>query len=439
MSTADSASSLSSIVWATPTSNTLPVMEPPNVERSNMRSSIDLRSLEMRPLRRSFDDASQPRSTALQVPSYTFSAHTSPVGPIQFYPPPQRLEESNYTYSPEDQGAGHSLMGLRTGNFDHVDHRESLETLNQMFPSTRPRLELDTTFRRHSVHPEALQPAMPNARPTVRTDFQRRSVEFLGHQPAIRTQPTMFQAPLLPMVPAMLEASADTLPQCIKVSRASSGGKTVKARGPHGRTSQGRATPFAQGCFYADPNDEKWCGSHLTDPVHNPRKCVSQFFGRNKNETRSIPEHAWVWSCRKHYQRESYENKPHLWRMQFPLLIAQLEKFERIYGGDIRWHIKLRAVLFRSMAREDTRVAAKARGLPVKRRSSSRKQGDYTEESLRDQGVFIHANPGLLGENRTTDDVRTFFYTALASLERGILVDLPAIEALMNLEGRRMI
>lgn len=40
----------------------------------------------------------------------------------------------------------------------------------------------------------------------------------------------------------------------------------------------------------------------------NWRKTMSHIFGRNKNCTRSIPEHVWMWMCRKHYQRSRYRN-----------------------------------------------------------------------------------------------------------------------------------
>ncbi|KAF2726252.1 hypothetical protein K431DRAFT_324438 [Polychaeton citri CBS 116435] len=39
------------------------------------------------------------------------------------------------------------------------------------------------------------------------------------------------------------------------------------------------------------------------------RKCVSQYFGRNKKETNSIPGDVWNFHCRKHYQRESYSRQ----------------------------------------------------------------------------------------------------------------------------------
>ena len=70
------------------------------------------------------------------------------------------------------------------------------------------------------------------------------------------------------------------------------------------------------------------------------RKVISQFFGRNKRETRAIPEHFWVKWCRKHYQRQRYRRD--VWvKLQLGLIndmIDQLEDYGKVRG----WTVTIR-------------------------------------------------------------------------------------------------
>lgn len=59
------------------------------------------------------------------------------------------------------------------------------------------------------------------------------------------------------------------------------------------------------------------------------RKAVSHMFGRNKMCTRRIPNHIWVWYCRKHYQRARYRNAIEWARtLQYDLISRQINRLE---------------------------------------------------------------------------------------------------------------
>ncbi|KAK4168093.1 hypothetical protein QBC43DRAFT_128083 [Cladorrhinum sp. PSN259] len=65
------------------------------------------------------------------------------------------------------------------------------------------------------------------------------------------------------------------------------------------------------------------------DPTKaNWRKGMSHVFGRNKNETRAIPNNVWVHFCRKHYQRARYRNDEGYLRRIIYMIIAQILRVE---------------------------------------------------------------------------------------------------------------
>jgi hypothetical protein len=80
-------------------------------------------------------------------------------------------------------------------------------------------------------------------------------------------------------------------------------------------------------CMYIEDCDT---GSQL-------RKAVSHIFGRNKMCTRRIPQHVWVWYCRKHYQRARYRNaKEWAKTLQYDLVKSQINRLEQWSEGSRR-------------------------------------------------------------------------------------------------------
>ena len=63
---------------------------------------------------------------------------------------------------------------------------------------------------------------------------------------------------------------------------------------------------------------------------HTYRKIVSHIFGRNKACTQALPEAAWIFWCRKHYQRLCFRsNREGNWHLRQLLLVRQqLQQFE---------------------------------------------------------------------------------------------------------------
>ena len=79
-------------------------------------------------------------------------------------------------------------------------------------------------------------------------------------------------------------------------------------------TSPSNTTQHAADTPSSSMNERKWkCSNPFCDTVQTykdrqgvGRKVTSNFFGRNKRETKLIHPEVWHWSCRMHYQRSSY-------------------------------------------------------------------------------------------------------------------------------------
>ncbi|RPA81071.1 hypothetical protein BJ508DRAFT_116372 [Ascobolus immersus RN42] len=71
------------------------------------------------------------------------------------------------------------------------------------------------------------------------------------------------------------------------------------------------------------------------------RKVVSHVFGRNKAETRAIPQNVWVYYCRKHYQRSRYRNPNGFAVLQCELVRRQIDRLIT-WGGVENWSVKVR-------------------------------------------------------------------------------------------------
>ena len=89
------------------------------------------------------------------------------------------------------------------------------------------------------------------------------------------------------------------------------------------------------------------------------RRVISHFFGRNKKETRAIPDDCWVTYCRQHYQRCRYrQSAPDFAALQMDLVRKTVAKLES--WGQVRdWDIQLRKRATEQIKQED---AAAERG-----------------------------------------------------------------------------
>ena len=77
-------------------------------------------------------------------------------------------------------------------------------------------------------------------------------------------------------------------------------------------------------------------------------------FGRNKACTRQLPDHLWIYWCRKHYQRKKYvAEKKGRWHLkQLQLVHDQLQVFED-WGEIHAWNIVLRKAEHQAIKREN--------------------------------------------------------------------------------------
>ncbi|KAL1996481.1 hypothetical protein VTN49DRAFT_8081 [Thermomyces lanuginosus] len=82
------------------------------------------------------------------------------------------------------------------------------------------------------------------------------------------------------------------------------------------------------------------CSLNAGDANAPLRKCVSHIFGRNKSCTRIIPDHLWVWYCRKHYQRVKYRQGD--WVMKQCELIMETLRRLREWNGVESYRIRRR-------------------------------------------------------------------------------------------------
>ena len=88
------------------------------------------------------------------------------------------------------------------------------------------------------------------------------------------------------------------------------------------------------------------------------RRVISHFFGRNKKETRAMPDECWVTYCRQHYQRCRYRMPAAAFAaLQMDLVWQTVEKLEA-WGGICSWEIAMRKRALDDIAKEDAARAA---------------------------------------------------------------------------------
>ncbi|KAI9727789.1 MAG: hypothetical protein M1834_007936 [Cirrosporium novae-zelandiae] len=97
------------------------------------------------------------------------------------------------------------------------------------------------------------------------------------------------------------------------------------------------------------------------------RKVVSHIFGRNKKQTKTIPEQAFIYYCRPHYQRTRYRNKETWGLVQHDLILQQLKRF-RVIDSIIDFDVIFRAREKQKQIEEDSKLADQTREQDRKRK-----------------------------------------------------------------------
>ncbi|KAL1968175.1 hypothetical protein VTN77DRAFT_2010 [Rasamsonia byssochlamydoides] len=144
---------------------------------------------------------------------------------------------------------------------------------------------------------------------------------------------------------------------------------------------------------------------------HNPRKCISHFFGRNKTCTRGFPDHVWVWYCRKHYQRARYRAES--WPFeQCDIFQQTLDRMEA-WGGVSSFKLTLRKREHIRTPSADTDVSVSSAHVNRTRRSTSIQSQRSSSGGLRNsrKGRNMSAPVPLwlrseVGDNKSFDEIR---------------------------------
>lgn len=161
-----------------------------------------------------------------------------------------------------------------------------------------------------------------------------------------------------------------------------------------------------------EPPNGKWSCYNTADNTctnENPRKCLSHFFGRNKSETKRVPPEAWIWVCRKHYQRGRYTaNKEGVyWKVQIGMLRDQIDRMARVMG-DITWRIQWTSDLDKKL--REYRDSA--------RDGRTHRSGEYDPEVVGADRLSY-----LTGEEKDTAAVRNFVDEMQALGEQDMIKD----------------
>ncbi|KAL1393119.1 hypothetical protein HDK64DRAFT_304266 [Phyllosticta capitalensis] len=157
------------------------------------------------------------------------------------------------------------------------------------------------------------------------------------------------------------------------------------------------------------------------------RKMVSDYFGRNKKATALI-EGRWIMSCRKHYQRHSYQES---WPYnKADIIRQQLERIEDIEPG-MHWQIKLKNS-------EEKRLTQY-----LKSCSNSGAAPDWTspattsipDDKKQSSLAVLHGLSGFCGSNRSKQDCDNIITAAKAALDSGRATHFPLFEMVPQFSG----
>ncbi|KLJ10075.1 hypothetical protein EMPG_14513 [Blastomyces silverae] len=112
----------------------------------------------------------------------------------------------------------------------------------------------------------------------------------------------------------------------------------------------------------------QFSGQACSTESNHYRKVISHIFGRNKKCTVNIPQHVWIYYCRKHYQRARYRTAEWPFR-QCDLAIETVQNM-RAWGGVQSFNLQLRR-------RETWRTA---RQVSEEDNDGERAEGDQDED-----------------------------------------------------------
>jgi len=174
------------------------------------------------------------------------------------------------------------------------------------------------------------------------------------------------------------------------------------------------------------PTDDRFCMAVpvCVEKCKDHRKIIAHIFGRNKNCTRGLPESAWVFWCRKHYQRGEYRAKVNgiFHNTQLRLVREQLTKFERAHVVK-DWTIALRKAQRDAITAENKRVVA---GIAVGR------------SRCWERFLLPHtgSNKSFAEVRAVLDVIETEFRTTAFRHRDKMAKDFPGVELLPNLRAK---
>ncbi|KAI1109270.1 hypothetical protein F5Y14DRAFT_38790 [Nemania sp. NC0429] len=176
-----------------------------------------------------------------------------------------------------------------------------------------------------------------------------------------------------------------------------------------------------------------------------PRKAISHFFGRNKVCTRGIPDHVWVYYCRKHYQRGRYRNATEYAKRQCDLVILQLRRIhdwsdENKQKGDPKvlkdWTLTLRKREQVRLDELDSRKRSRDETRDVDDDNSTHNSALQTghRDIAEVRGTAVPEWLKLkCGDGYTTEEMQEIMCRLKGEIEANKLTQIPDIELLPNI------
>ncbi|KAG7289646.1 hypothetical protein NEMBOFW57_006021 [Staphylotrichum longicolle] len=175
----------------------------------------------------------------------------------------------------------------------------------------------------------------------------------------------------------------------------------------------------------------------------NWRKTMSHLFGRNKNCTRSIPDHVWMWLCRKHYQRARYRNTHEFNKSLAHMLQTQILRLIAWSNRNVDWGVPDKGVIH-----SWTVVARRREQLRLDDENRKRKENADEEESpdgLSEPSSPTNPDNGVIpqwllderGAEKTNEEILRIIMRISRELDDGVLTLFPDIEILPHHRRRR--
>jgi hypothetical protein len=164
------------------------------------------------------------------------------------------------------------------------------------------------------------------------------------------------------------------------------------------------------------------CGNYLQYSLKESRKCVSDFFGRNKTCTKLIAQPI-IW-CRAHYQQKGYHKRT--WRFERLQLVS--EQFRRIEKQEPS--ILYTLVPIRGESERIISIVEKDKDIPPKEATHGRGQ-HYRAP----RWALMRIYNRFVGENFTMEDCIEFLTWAEKHMKLGHLQQIPQIEFLPQFQA----